>query len=333
MREVKLLVTGGAGFIGSHVAERLLGAGHTVTALDNISSGSLRNVGALDAHDRFSLLQGTILDAKLVDSLVKEHDAVFHLAAVVGTKNCVENPIDLIHTNVMGTDHVVTACHQYKKKLVLASTSEVYGRSEQVPFREDGQRVFGSTRSDRWCYATCKTLDEYLGLAYARRGLAITILRYFNIYGPRGNQSRYANVIPAFIRCALRHEPVQVHGTGEQTRSFTHVSDCAAATVAALDPSVNGAVLNIGAEQEISINALAKTIIRLSGSRSAIVHVPYEDAFGAGHEDVPRRVPETTLARRLLDFHPQVALEDGLRTTIDWYRTESTGNGTGRNVE
>ncbi|WP_081841031.1 NAD-dependent epimerase/dehydratase family protein [Alicyclobacillus macrosporangiidus] len=320
---MKLLVTGGAGFIGSHLAEHLLRSGHTVTVLDNMSTGSSRNIDDLKAYDRFSFVCGTVLDAKLVNSLVKEHDAVFHLAAVVGTKNCIENPIDLIHSNIMGTDNVVEACYEHGKKLVLASTSEVYGRSEQIPFREDGPRVFGPVHADRWCYATTKTLDEYLSLAYAKLGLAVTILRYFNIYGPRANQSRYANVIPSFIRCALNNEPLQVHGTGEQTRSFTYVSDCVGATVAALAPSANGAVINVGTEDEVSINALAKTIIRLSGSRSAIVHVPYEHVFGPGHEDVSRRVPDATRARQLLNFHPRVTLEDGLRKTIDWYRKAS----------
>ncbi|SFU93302.1 NAD-dependent epimerase/dehydratase family protein [Alicyclobacillus macrosporangiidus] len=318
---MKLLVTGGAGFIGSHVAEHLLRSGHTVTVLDNLSTGSRRNVEDLQAYDRFSFVGGTVLDAKQVNSLVKEHDAVFHLAAVVGTKNCIENPIDLIHSNIMGTDHVVTACFEHGKKLVLASTSEVYGRSEQVPFREDSPRVFGPIHSDRWCYATTKTLDEYLSLAYAKRGLAVTILRYFNIYGPRANQSRYANVIPSFIRRALNHEPLPIHGTGEQTRSFTYVSDCVAATVAALAPSADGAVINVGAEEEISIKALARTIIRLSESQSTLVHVSYEHVFGRGHEDVSRRVPDASRARQLLHFNPTVTLEDGLRKTIEWYRT------------
>lgn len=315
-------MTGGSGFIGSHLAEYLLHSGHAVTVLDNFSNGDSKNITPLRKFKDFSLVPGSILDAKLVHSLVKRHDATFHLAAVVGVKYCIENPIELIHSNIFGTENVVSACSLYKKKLVLASTSEVYGKSQVLPFQEDGPRLFGSVKSDRWCYAVTKMLDEYLSLAYAREGLNVTILRYFNIYGPRSDQSEYSNVIPTFIRSALTNSLLEVHGTGQQTRSFTYVSDCVKATVAALDHSVDGTVLNIGNAHEISIAELAQTIIRLSGSRSGIVYVPYEDVFGPDHEDVPRRVPDMARSEQLLGYSPNIDLQRGLINTIEWFKTK-----------
>lgn len=318
---MKLLVTGGAGFIGSHLVETLLQVGHEVTSLDDLSSGQSENIVAMSNHPRFKFIQGSILDRDLVNRCIREHDAVFHLAAVVGVKYCIDNPLSLIASNVTGTEHVVEECHRFNKKLVLVSTSEVYGKSTELPFKEDGIRVFGSVTTSRWCYATTKTLDEYLALAYAQQGLQVTILRYFNIYGPRADTSQYASVVPSFIAAAIANRPITVHGDGTQTRCFTYVQDCVDGTIAALASSANGQIFNIGNSEETTIMNLAQTICSLVNSKSQIIQVPYDEVFGPGHEDIPRRVPDLSRAKAVIGYEPKVPLVQGLQMMVDWHRS------------
>jgi UDP-glucose 4-epimerase len=307
---MRVLITGGAGFIGSHLADAYLARGDEVLALDDLSTGSAENVRHLKGCARFRLVVGSVRDADAVAELVAECDAVVHLAAAVGVRLVVEHPLGTIETNVRGTEVVLAAAAARGRKVLLASTSEVYGLSDRVPFREDDPLVIGPTTTARWGYACSKALDEFLALAYHReRGLPVVIARLFNTVGPR-QTGRYGMVLPTFVRQALAGEPITVHGDGMQTRCFCDVSDVVAALVALLDhPGAVGEVFNVGSDYEIAIGELAETVKVLADSRSDLVLVPYSEAHGAGFEDVFRRAPDLGKLRRLIGHRPAVSLE------------------------
>jgi len=317
----RALVTGGAGFIGSHLVDRLLEEGAHVTVLDDLTTGSERNLSRHAAEDRLRLVKGTVLDAPLVDRLVSDAETVFHLAASVGVRHIVEDPIAAILTNVRGTEHVLQSAHRHGRRLLLASTSEVYGASTEVPFRENGSRVLGPTWVHRWSYSTAKAIDEHLAFAYADRGLVMSIVRYFNSYGPRIDERGYGSVIARFASQALAGVPLTVHGDGRQSRSFTFVSDTVEGTLAAARAAgAVGKVFNIGRPDETRILELAELIRTLAGSRSTIELVPYESYYPTGFQDTRRRVPDVSLAKRILSFDAQVGLRDGLARTLAWCR-------------
>jgi UDP-glucose 4-epimerase len=316
-----VLVTGGAGFIGSHLVDRLLDEGRHVVVLDDLSTGSERNLNDRMSNGNLRFVRGSVLDEALVDKLVAESPLVFHLAAAVGVRKIVEDPLHSILTNVNGTEHVLSSAARHGSRVLLASTSEVYGRSEEIPFRETGNRILGPTSVHRWSYATAKALDEHLAFAYHDRGLAVSIVRYFNSYGPRILQSGYGSVIARFAWQALSGLPLTVHGDGKQTRCFTYVSDTVDGTIrAATRPEAVGAVLNIGSAQEVTILELAAEVRRILGSSSEIRLDPYESDYPRGFEDTRRRVPDVSRAREILDFEARVEFADGLARTLDWCR-------------
>ena len=318
---MRVLVTGGAGYIGSHLVDRLLSQGHAVTVVDDLSTGRLAHVEHHLRNDRFAFHQGTILDQALVSQLVSDADMVYHLAATVGVTYIVRDPLASIMTNVHGTENVLRAAAAAGRPVLLASTSEIYGKNPRVPFREDSDRVLGPTSVARWSYSTSKALDEHLLYAYAERGLPGAIVRYFNSYGPGMDPAGYGSVIARFINQALDARALTVHGDGTQTRCFTFVDDTVSGTIAAAERASTAVeAYNIGASRETSILEIAELILNLSGSSSSIEHVPYVDAFGPGFEDSPRRVPDVAKAREALGFQAQVTLEEGLSRTIDWYR-------------
>jgi len=316
-----VLVTGGAGFIGSHLVDRLVAEGHQVTVLDDFSTGNARNLGDLTGDPRLEIRHGSVLDADLVDSLVERNPLVFHLAAAVGVQYIVDDPLGSVLTNVRGTENVLASSARHGARLVLASTSEIYGRNTHVPFREDAERVLGPTWMHRWSYSTAKAIDEHLAFAYSDRGLAVSIVRYFNSYGPRIDERGYGSVVARFIAQALAGQAITVHGDGRQTRCFTYVSDTVEGTLrAGTGPAALGKVFNIGAGQEISIAELAETIREIVGSASSIDLVPYESSYPRGFEDTRRRVPDVTRARLELGFSAAVTLRDGMRRTVEWCR-------------
>lgn len=318
---MKILVTGGAGFIGSHLCEHLLQAGHQVVAIDDLSTGSLDNIQAMRNQPNFQFVRETILNSQVLDRLCSQSEVIFHLAAAVGVKLIVENPVHTIKTNIMGCDAVLSTANRYGCKVLLASTSEVYGKGARVPFCEDDDCLLGPTTHSRWAYATSKTVDEFLGLAYAGQfGLPVVIMRFFNTIGPR-QTGRYGMVVPRFVQQALHQQPLEVYGDGSQSRCFADVSDVVqAAARLALDERAVGQVYNIGATQEISIRDLASLIIRLCDSRSEIRFIPYEDAYAPGFEDMQRRVPSIEKIGQLIGYSPQYSLEAALQKVIEYER-------------
>ena len=317
----RVLVTGGAGFVGSHLVDRLRDDGDEVVVLDNFTTGARRNLSGRLADVGLEIIDGTVLDAHLVDRLVESSSLVFHLAAAVGVTHIVSNPVESVLTNVRGAEHVLAAAHRYGRRVVLASTSEIYGQSTAVPFREDGDRVLGPTWVHRWSYSTAKAIDEHLAFAYADRGLAMSIVRYFNSYGPRIDESGYGSVVARFVAQALRGEPMTVHGDGEQSRCFTFVSDTVRGTIlAARTSGAIGSVFNIGNPRETTIRELAELIRGITNSKSAISLVPYESAYPRGFADTRRRAPDVSRATEQLGFTAEVSLEEGLGLTVDWCR-------------
>ena len=314
---MKALLTGGAGFIGSHLADRLLAGGHEVCIVDDLSTGSMENIAQLEGRRGFECVIDTIIHEARTAALVDRADVVFHLAAAVGVKLIVEAPVRTIETNVHGAEVVLAQANRSGKLVVIFSTSEVYGKSTAVPFREDSDLVLGPTPMHRWAYACSKALDEFLALAYYREhGLPVVIVRLFNTVGPR-QTGRYGMVIPTFVRQALRDEPITVYGDGRQSRSFTDVSDVVDAVIRlALEPRAIGQVFNIGNSEETAILDLARRVKALTGSRSDIVLVPYDEAYLQGFEDMPRRVPDLTKIGRLIGYRPTVCLDDILRRVI-----------------
>jgi UDP-glucose 4-epimerase len=321
---VRALITGGAGFIGSHLAKALLAAGHEVSVLDDLSTGSRDNIVHLEKHPGFRCTIASVMDEPLLAGHIERCDVVVHLAAAVGVKLIVEAPVRTIETNVHGTEVVLRHANAHKKLVLIASTSEVYGKSTAVPFREDADLVLGPTHKHRWAYACSKAIDEFLALAYWKEHrLPIIIVRLFNTVGPR-QTGRYGMVIPTFVRQALGHQPITVFGDGTQSRSFTHVGDVVQALMRLIDePRAVGQVFNIGNSREITIRALAERIRELAGSRSPIVTIPYDEAYEAGFEDMPRRVPDLTRIRELVGYEPRKQLDEVLREVIEHIRSRS----------
>ena len=316
---MKILITGGAGFIGSHLADACIARGDEVFVIDDLSTGSLDNIQQLANHPRFHCTVDSVHNEPLLQDLVDECDVIFHLAAAVGVKLIVESPVRTIETNVRGTESVLAAASRENKRLLIASTSEVYGLSEAVPFREDGNLVMGATTKGRWSYACSKAIDEFLALAYHHeKKLPAIVTRLFNTVGPR-QIGRYGMVVPTLVSQALEGTPLTVYGTGQQTRCFAYVADVVKSLLLLMDhPDSAGQVFNIGSTQEVSITQLAERVLALTGSHSKIVYVPYSDAYEEGFEDMPRRVPDTSKAQRFIGFTPRTSLDDILRAVIEF---------------
>jgi UDP-glucose 4-epimerase len=317
----RALITGGAGFIGSHLAEALLDAGHEADIIDDLSTGSIDNITHLKGHPRFRYTIDTVTNEPLLAELIDRNDVVFHLAAAVGVKLIVERPVHTIETNVHGTEVVLKNANKKKKLVVVASTSEVYGKSVDVPFREDTDLVMGPTVKHRWAYACSKALDEFLALAYWKeKKLPVIIVRLFNTVGPR-QTGQYGMVLPTFVRQALAGQPITVFGDGTQSRSFTYVGDVVECLLKLMEvPGAIGEVFNIGNGQEISILELAEKVKTMARSQSPIVFVPYDKAYESGFEDMPRRVPDITKIRRAVGYEPRVHLDEIIARVIDYFQ-------------
>jgi len=319
---MRALITGGAGFVGSHLSELLLAQGHEVFVLDNLSTGSIDNILHLKDHPKFHYTIDTVTNEPVLAEYVDRADVVYHLAAAVGVKLIVEQPVHTIETNVQGTEVVLKHANKKKKLVVIASTSEVYGKNAAVPFTEDADLVLGPTSKHRWAYACSKAIDEFLALAYWKeKKLPVVIVRLFNTVGPR-QTGQYGMVIPNFVRQALAGQPITVFGDGTQTRSFTYVGDVVDALAKlAHEPTAIGRVFNIGNGYEISIRDLAERVKALAGSRSEIVTIPYDQAYEAGFEGMPRRVPDTSRLHELIGYEPKVQLDEILTRVIDYFQT------------
>ncbi len=318
---MRILVTGGAGFIGSNLVDVLMEQGHEVTIIDNLSVGKASNIEHHLDSDRFHFVNDSILNVGTLERLIRHTDLIYHLAAVVGPKYVVDDPLGTIVTNVRGTENVLELAFKYWVRSVIASSSEVYGKSTAVPLSEDDDRLLGPTTVGRWSYSDAKAIDEYFALAYAKKGLPIAAVRYFNAYGPRLDPRGYGSVIARFINQALRGDPLTVYDNGQQTRCFTYVADTIEGTMrAATLKQAVGQVFNIGSNHEKTILELAQLVLELTGSASEIVHVSYESTFGAAFEDTRRRVPDVTRSRDVLGFLAQTPLKDGLRRTLAWFQ-------------
>jgi len=317
---LRVLITGGAGFIGSHLADAYLQRGDDVLVIDDLSTGTFENIRHLKTNPRFSYTIDSVHNQPVTAELVDQSDVVVHLAAAVGVKLIVESPVRTIETNVRGTEVVLALANKKKKKVLIASTSEVYGLSADVPFREDGNLVMGATTKGRWSYACSKAIDEFLALAYWReKKLPTTIVRLFNTVGPR-QTGRYGMVIPTFVRQALAGRPITVYGDGKQTRCFGYVGDVVGALIKLMDhPDSVGQVFNIGSNEEISIFALAQKVKELTESKSEIVFMPYDEAYEEGFEDMPRRVPDISKINKLVGFRPEMALDGILQSVISFH--------------
>jgi nucleoside-diphosphate-sugar epimerase len=320
---VRAFITGGAGFIGSHLAEALLEAGDQVSVLDNLSTGSISNIEHLKGRPGFRYAIDSVTNEPQLAELVDDCDVVFHLAAAVGVKLIVEAPVHTIETNVHGTEVVLRHANKKKKLVVIASTSEVYGKSTDVPFREDADLVLGPTTKHRWAYACSKAIDEFLALAYWKeKRLPVIIARFFNTVGPR-QTGRYGMVIPNFVRQGLSGQPITVHGDGRQTRSFCDVSDVVEGLLRLVrEPRAVGEVFNVGNDEEVTIMALAERVREMTGSRSPIVTIPYDQAYESGFEDMPRRVPDLSKIHALVGYTPRANLDGILAGVIDFFQRQ-----------
>ena len=318
---MKALITGGAGFVGSHLAERLLEQGHEVAVLDNLSTGSIDNIAHLKGTAGFSYIVDSVTNEPLLAEMIDGCDVVFHLAAAVGVKLIVERPVHTIETNVHGTEVVLKHANKKKKLVIVASTSEVYGKSTDVPFREGADLTLGPSSKHRWAYACSKLIDEFLALAYWReKKLPVVIVRLFNTVGPR-QTGQYGMVLPTFVRQALAGQPITVFGDGSQTRSFTYVGDVVGALVTlAREPRAIGEVFNIGNTGEVTIGDLAQRVKEMTGSESLIRYVPYDEAYEEGFEDMPRRVPDISKLRELIGYEPTLGLDEIIRTVVEHHR-------------
>jgi UDP-glucose 4-epimerase len=321
---MKALITGGAGFVGSHLAEALLDRGDTVFLLDNLSTGAIENIEHLKEHRRFHYAVDSVMNEPVTAELIDRVDVVFHLAAAVGVRLIVESPVNTIETNVHGTEMVLKLANKKKKKVLVASTSEVYGKSEAVPFREDGDLVMGPTSKGRWSYACSKAVDEFLALAYHKeKHLPVVVFRLFNTVGPR-QTGRYGMVIPNFVKQALLGHPLTVYGDGLQSRCFTYVTDVVGVLLKLADnPAAVGQVFNIGNDrEEITILDLARRVKARTASPSEIVMVPYDQAYESGFEDMPRRVPDLGKLRALTGYEPQVHLDEILDRVVEYFTSD-----------
>ena len=323
---MRALITGGAGFVGSHLAEALLNQNAFVTVIDDLSTGSITNIRHLKGRSGFSYVIDTVMDHSLMAELVDAADVIYHLAAAVGVRLIVESPVRTIETNVSCTEAVLTLAAKKQKKVLIASTSEVYGKSTAIPFREDGDLVIGNTTRGRWSYACSKTLDEFLGLAYWKeKKVPVVVFRLFNTVGPR-QTGRYAMVLPTFVQQALKNEPITVYGDGQQSRCFTWVGDAVRAIIdLSLHPQAVGQVFNIGSEQEVTIMDLAKMVRDVARSSSEITLVPYDQAYEEGFEDMGRRVPDLSKIRNLIGYKPTVDLPNIVAQVVEYYRQQVLG--------
>jgi len=308
---MRILITGGAGFIGSHLSDKLIAEGHQITVIDDLSTGRYSNIAHLEDHENFRLIIDTVLNQSLMEELVRETDRVYHMASAVGVRLIMEQPVKTIETIFHGTDTVLKFCSRYRKRVLIPSTSEVYGKGASVPFREDDDLLTGATDKHRWAYACAKTLDEFLALAHWKETqLPVAVTRLFNTVGPR-QTGQYGMVVPRFIEAALRNERIEVHGDGTQSRCFGHVADVVEGLVRMIEtPACFGKVLNLGNSEEVSINDLAKRTIAIIGSSSEIKYIPYDQVYGEGFEDMRRRVPSLEKARELIGYQPTRTLED-----------------------
>ena len=321
MSQPHYLVTGGAGFIGSHLTDQLLSRGAQVTVLDDFSTGRLENLAQLDGKPDFHLVTGSILDERLMDKLVERVDAVFHLAAAVGVELIVKNPLQSLVTNIRGSEIVFEMAYRYRKKVLITSTSEIYGKNTNGPLKEEEDRILGSPLKSRWSYSTSKAVDEILAYTYWKeKGIPTVIIRLFNTVGPR-QTGAYGMVIPRFVQQALRGESLTVYGNGKQSRCFLHVKDAVKAITALMEHrEVAGEAFNIGSQEEVTIEELARRVIELTKSGSKIVYLPYDEAYEEGFEDMARRLPDTTKAKRTVGFTATMTLKDILLSVIEYYR-------------
>lgn len=317
------LITGGAGFIGSHLAERLIEAGHTVTIIDNLSTGQIKNLAALEGRPGFRAAIEDIRNSNVMDRLVSECDIIYHLAAAVGVQRIISEPIETIETNIGGTEVVLKTARRYRKKVLIASTSEVYGKGVRIPFAEDDDSVIGPTTRNRWSYAVSKAVDEFLALAYHKEvDLPVVIFRLFNTVGPR-QSGQYGMVLPRFVKWALTNEPIRVYGDGQQQRCFGNVNDVVKAIMGLAESrEAVGQVFNIGAGEEVSILQLAERVRDRADSASEITLIPYEEAYEAGFEDFRRRVPSIEKIQRVIGWQPTTTLDETIDQIIAYQRQE-----------
>ncbi|MFH1210764.1 MAG: GDP-mannose 4,6-dehydratase [archaeon] len=318
-----VLVTGGAGFIGSHLNDVLIDRGHKVCIVDNLSTGNIDNINHLMNNKNFYFNEGSVLDKELLESLVKKVDIIYHLAAAVGVEYILKNPLNSLKTNIIGTENVFELAAKYNKKVIFASTSEVYGKSDKVPFREHDDRVLGAAQIMRWSYACGKAVDEFFALAYRDdKKLPVTIMRLFNTVGPR-QTGRYGMVVPRFVEQALNNRAITVYGDGSQVRCFVHVLDVVRGLVDISNcPEAEGNIYNIGSDNEISIKDLALRVKELTNSSSEIVYVPYDKAYGRGFEDMSRRVPDISLIRSTISYKVDHSLDDIIRDIATYFKSK-----------
>ena len=324
---MRILITGGAGYIGSHLVGALMAQGHELYVVDNLSTGKIDNIRHLLGNEHFHFVNDSILNETLMERIIEQVDLIYHLAAVVGVKHVIDNPLRGILTNVRGTETVLELAYKYWRKVVIASSSEVYGKSEKAPLAEEDDSILGPTAVGRWSYALAKAIDEHLALIYNDKGLPISIVRYFNSYGPRLDPRGYGSVVARFISQAVAGKPLTVFSDGQQTRCFTYIDDTIRGSIlAATLKEAEGQSFNIGNNRETTILELAQLVKRLTGSSSKIVHVPYVKAYSANFEETRRRVPDVRKAEKVLGFRAEVPLEEGLKRTIDWFRDEHIGD-------
>jgi UDP-glucose 4-epimerase len=318
---MKILITGGAGFIGSHLAENLLGLGHEVFIIDNLWTGRLSNIKKIQDHKKLHLIVDTILNESVMNELIFKIDHIYHLAAAVGVKNIMDHPVETLDINVKGTETVLRLANRFKKKVLIASTSEVYGKHVEHSLSEDDDRILGTVKKRRWAYACSKTLDEFQALAYFdEKKLPVVIARLFNTVGPR-QTGQYGMVLPNFVQSALLGKPISVYGEGSQSRSFTHVNDVVGAITKLMDePSAEGEIFNVGNNKEVTINELALKVKEMTDSNSEIEHIPYEKAYGPGFEDMQRRCPSIKKINKLIGFKPSYDLGAMIQSVIDYFK-------------
>ncbi|MCK4603025.1 MAG: GDP-mannose 4,6-dehydratase [Phycisphaerae bacterium] len=318
---MNVLITGGAGFIGSHLAETMLAAGHQVVVVDDLSTGSLDNIANLIDRQEFQFVRESVREATTITALVDRCDVIFHLAAAVGVQLIVDEPVHTIETNIHGSEVVLNLANKFRRKIVIASTSEVYGKNTKVPFSEDDDAKLGSTRFTRWSYACSKMVDEFLALAYHDQyGLETIVMRFFNTVGPR-QTGQYGMVVPRFVRRALADEPIEIYGTGKQSRCFCNVADVIASLVKLIDcDQAVGEVINVGTDESIEIEGLADKVLQMTGSKSQKRHLSYEEAYGRPFDDMQIRVPDLSKIKRLIGYEPKYTLEQTLQQIIDYER-------------
>lgn len=318
---MQMLITGGAGFIGSHLAEALLARGHSVTAVDDLSTGRFENIAHLADNPNFQFIYETVTNETVMDRLVSTSQVIFHLAAAVGVELIVKDPVRTMETNIQGSEMVLRLARRYRRKVLLASTSEVYGKNTLVPFREDADRVMGPTTKNRWSYAESKAIDEFLGLAYHKQfDVPVVICRFFNTVGPR-QTGTYGMVIPRFVQQALAGQPLTLYGTGDQTRCFCNVKDTVRAVVGLAErPEAVGEIYNVGSQEEITMRALAERVLARTGSDAGVVSIPYDEAYEVGFEDMLRRVPSIAKVNAAIGWQPTINLDETLDEVIAYFR-------------